>query len=78
MALKKEDIGTSIQEYFKRTNEAAGLSSSEKKAKTTAGHQMYEITTGVSQLAQATAIMTGGVENSKLMMPEENKVSNHH
>ena len=26
MGLKKEDIGQSIEEYFKKTNEAAGLS----------------------------------------------------
>ena len=33
IALKKEDIGTSIDEYFRRTNEAAGLSSEKKDEK---------------------------------------------
>ena len=32
IALRKEDIGTSIQEYFKRTNEAAGISTEKKLA----------------------------------------------
>jgi len=32
IALKKEDIGTSVDEYFRRTNEAAGLSSEKKEA----------------------------------------------
>ena len=31
IALKKEDIGQSIEDYFKKTNEAAGLSTEEKR-----------------------------------------------
>ena len=30
MALRKEDISSTIEEYFRRTNEAAGLSSEKK------------------------------------------------